>query len=170
MQHRLTRGEVVFGTAAVVLVALSAVPLWATYVGGALGVASVERSNAFAPALPLTAKLALLVTFLGLAIIVARMVLRERSPVLHPAAYLVAGIVIAVLLVAGVVAGPSLGLERGLDRLEDLGLDNPLGITAEVRRGPLLFVAWVLALPLIAGGFLHFADQTRPVKDQFPEA
>jgi hypothetical protein len=145
-----TKGERIVLFAAVALVVLSIIPLWASYSFEAEGVVGVDTDQSFSVwsgAYSFLVKLGIILAIVAIALALARAA--GASFELPSITYLALGGVATLLLLFGVLTGP-----------EDGGIS---GIAADlagfdVSRGILLYVGVVLAAAMAVGGFMHMQE------------
>lgn len=148
--NRWTKGERVVAIAAVVLVILSIVPLWASYSFEAEGVVGIDTDQSFSAwsgAYNFLVKLGIILAIAAAAIAIARAA--GASFELPSITYVALGAGATLLLLFGVLTGPNDGGISGI--AADLaGFD--------VSRGILLYVGVVLAAAIAVGGFMHMQE------------
>jgi hypothetical protein len=148
--NRLTKGERIVLIAAVALVILSFIPLWASYSFESEGVVGIDTDQSFSAwsgAYNILVKLGVILPIVAVAMVAARA--RGTAFELPPITYLALGGAATVLLLIGVLTGPNDGGISGI--AADLaGFD--------VSRGILLYVGVVLAAAMAFGGFMHMQE------------
>jgi hypothetical protein len=153
--NRLTRGERLVATASALILAFSFIPLWGSYSLASFGEngGPSARFNAWDGAWGIGVKLGLVAALMALALVWSRAVALQQRPFAqrrHSYAVLM-GLSTLLLLVAA-VGGPS-----------DLSLSAAYRRAAgfDVGRGPLLYVAVILAAVGTYGGYLHARSSAR---------
>lgn len=148
---KLTRGERIVGASALALLVLSFVPLWAK----AEGLGQSARGGGWS--LAAWSKLAFLFALIALIVVAVRAFSTATLPFPAGVAYIALGALTTLFLVIQLLTGVP-----GAEELEGLGglLGEDLGF--EISRGPLLLIAWIFGLGILAGGFLHKQDEGAP--------
>jgi hypothetical protein len=156
--NKLSKGERMVLWTGVALFVLSWIPLWAKAEASAFGFSVSESANAFQGFGFFPVELGLILAYVALALVIARVAGAKMS--LPGATY--AGLCGAatVLLILGILIGP------------DDGGAGAVGV--EVSRGLMLFVGTVVAAAMAWGGYQHMnegaAAPTTPPVPQAPQA
>ena len=148
-RNKWTKGERIVLIAAVALVVLSIIPLWASYSfeGGGLVGDQSESFSAWSGAYNFLVKLGIILAIAAIAIAVARAA--GASFEVPSITYLALGGAATLLLLFGVLTGP-----------EDGGISSIAADLAgfDVSRGILLYVGVALAAAMAVGGFMHMQE------------
>ncbi|MDQ3957523.1 MAG: hypothetical protein M3273_04290 [Actinomycetota bacterium] len=148
---RLSQGEKIAGGAALLLVVLSFLPLWAKLEVevGDLGEQS-DRYGGWSAASPFIAKLAFVLAIVALALVIARAAaVNIDLPIPVGLALTGLGALATLLLLITLLTGP----------VGDQGTETFAGGTFEYSRGIGMLIGWIVAAGIAVGGYMHMQNE-----------
>lgn len=145
--ERPTRGERIIVVCGAALLITSWLPLWAKYEyrEGAEQIIGPSRMNAWSAAFTIVPKFALVLVLLVLGAVLVRVVVRASLPWPPVRIYVIGGALAAALLLVTALVGPN-----------EFGYAGLPGF--QISRGPMLVIAWILAVGIAYGGRLHVRE------------